>query len=313
MQPVEQLLGQPRDSIAGQGQRRQGVQPVEDVLGHCGESVVRHDQSGQSAQPVEVAAAEHVQGHGPLARGRQKQRADASQVRRGQRRTVGHAGHRCHKGVAYPRAATTDRRRRHRDGEHEPGGGTVAVGGRPSIEARRGDARRRAEERARGQVDGQPRRQRPDEGIAQRARAGGGDRQDHGHARGVHDVEQGRHCLTETRSPIVVSHRDGDGVGGGDRAVAADRMPDGGGVVLAVDVLVGSHGNTLDAVPVRGEEGQGCGDVDVTVCSDQCERDGDRAGGGGTQTHRVDPLSVFGDDECSRGHDDPGTGRGNRQ
>ena len=135
-------------------------------------------QSGQSAQPVEVAAAEHVQGPVSVSVS-QGQPADAGQVRRGQLCTVGRPGYRCHNDVAHPRAATTDGRRRHRDGEHEMVGVTVTVGDRPGIGARRGDTRRGAGERARGQVDDQPGGQRSDEGIAQQAGAASGGRQDH--------------------------------------------------------------------------------------------------------------------------------------
>ena len=65
-------------------------------------------------------------------------------------------------------------------------------------------------------------------------------------------------------------------------------MPDGGGVVLAVDVLVGRHVDTLDTVPGRRAEDQGRRDTDVIVIGRQREGDGDRTSGGSVQPHRVE-------------------------
>ena len=186
-------------------------------------------------------------------------------------------------------------------------GVAVDVGGGPGIGTLRHHTRRGAGEDARAQVEGQPVGQGARERIAQGAVAAGGNRERHGRSREVDNEDQVHHRRDAERRRgvgVVVGDRDGDGVSGGDAAVAAHCMGNRGRGVPAVVVLACGDRDGLGDIPGVGRQGQGTGDGDQAL-----DRDGWRhrhvAGGGGLQSHGIGGHAAFGDGKVFRRHDDP--------
>ena len=174
-QPVEDARGQGGDLIVIQRQGRQIAQPVEDARGQGGQPVAVQRQVSQVAQPVEDArgqggqpVAVQRQGEQPAQphkvltpEGRdapvvQVQNGDTGQVCPGDIRAVEHAGNQPQQGRDHRRRAGTDGKLLDREGKRNAGGVAILIGDRPGVDAPRGDPARRAGQRARGEIHGQP-------------------------------------------------------------------------------------------------------------------------------------------------------------
>ena len=289
-QPGEQPRGQRLQLVIVQRQGAQPAQPGEQPRGQRLQPVLVQLQSRQPAEVGEVAAPEHGQ-----PRIGQVQRRDPAQVDRGHQPAIGRGDQR-QKGVAHRRRAATEGRASHDDGEHEAAGVAHVVGGRPGVDARRGDGRRRAGQGTRSEVDGQPVGQ---DGAAQRvdqAAAAAGFRQ--GHRQMLpDDIELRPHRHRAEHRDIVVDHPDGEGRGI-DR-VAGDRMGEHIDVVGVVGVVLRAHGDRLPHVPVRGgkdrvgTEQEDLSGVFAIRLGTVDPLDTDGPGGSGVQQHGIGRPAAF--------------------
>ena len=150
-QPVEDARGQGGDLIVIQRQGRQIAQPVEDARGQGGQPVAVQRQGEQPAQPHKVLTPE-----GRDAPVVQVQNGDTGQVCPGDIRAVEHAGNQPQQGRDHRRRAGTDGKLLDREGKRNAGGVAILIGDRPGVDAPRGDPARRAGQRARGEIHGQP-------------------------------------------------------------------------------------------------------------------------------------------------------------
>ena len=215
--------------------------------------------------------------------------------------------------IAHCRGTATDAGCLDRDSEDEAGGVGIAVGGRPGVGSRERKGGGRAGQGARGGVNGQAAGKDTRQGIDQpllKARgrpviAAGGFWQhllSDGGADGVDQVtHRGR---AEARDAPGVGDGDGHPGGGGDSAVAADGMSDGGGGIEVVIVSDGHDGDGLNGVPGRGAKGQSGG----AACQGggKGRRHRDIAGGGVIQRDGVDGHAAFLHGEGRGADRDPG-------
>ena len=169
------------------------------------------------------------------------------------------------RGDGHPRC-----RRDHRHGKGQRGriaSRPVGVGIRDRVGQR--DRRDRSNgnpaQRTRPGVKDQANRDVAGQGVAQDTIAGGGCRQRQGRndrsgkIRLVSDPDR-----PEGRCGAGVGDRDDHGAGG-NAAIAAHRMGDGGRIDGAIRIVEGRDGDGLHRVPGRGSEGQRAGDVEVTA------------------------------------------------